>query len=78
MLGQAVSASGVFQAAASCMTLQESIVPPTINQEFPDPVCDLDYVPNVARVCRVNQILMNAHGLGGTLSTLIIRRPDGI
>jgi len=76
MLGQAVSVSGVFQVISSCLTIQHAIVPPTINQEVPDPRCDLDYVPNKSRVCRANQILMNSHGIGGSLSALIIKRPE--
>ncbi len=76
MLGQAVSVSGVFQVISSCLTIRDSIVPPTINQEFPDPLCDLDYVPNKSRACRVNRVLMNSHGIGGSLSALIIKRPE--
>lgn len=74
MLGQAVSVSGIYQVVASCLTIRDSLVPPTINQEVPDPLCDLDYVPNKSRTCRVNRILMNAHGIGGSLSALIITR----
>lgn len=75
MLGQAISASGAFQAISSCLTIRENMVPPTINQEVPDPRCDLDYVPNKARSCRVRNVLMNAHGIGGGFSVLILKAP---
>lgn len=75
MLGQAVSASGAFQAISSCLSIQENVVPPTINQEIADPQCDLDYVPNKARSCRVRTVLMNAHGIGGGFSVLILKAP---
>lgn len=76
MLGQAISASGAFQAISSCLSIRENIVPPTINHEVPDPDCDLDYVPNKARSCRVRNVLMNAHGLGGGFSVLILKAPS--
>ncbi len=76
MLGQAISVSGMFQVISSCLAIRDSIIPPTINQEVPDPLCDLDYVPNKARTCRVNQVLMNSHGIGGSLSALILRRAE--
>jgi 3-oxoacyl-[acyl-carrier-protein] synthase II len=75
MLGQAVSASGAFQAISSCLSIRENIVPPTVNQEVRDPLCDLDYVPNKARSCRVRNVLMNAHGIGGGFSVLILKAP---
>src|SRR5262249_27611326 len=52
MLGQAISVSGVFQLIASCLSLEDSVIPPTINHTSPDPACDLDFVPNHARRCR--------------------------
>jgi len=72
MIGQSFAVSGAFQIASSCLTIKESIVPPTINYEQPDPQCNLDYVPNQARLKRVNNILINAHGIGETYSVLII------
>lgn len=75
MLGQAVSASGAFQAISSCLSIREGIVPPTANQEVRDPQCDLDYVPNKARSCRVRNVLMNAHGIGGGFSVLVLKAP---
>jgi 3-oxoacyl-[acyl-carrier-protein] synthase II len=78
MLGQAISASGVFQVASACLAIRDSMLPPTINLDFPDPLCDLDCVPNKARSSRVNNVLINAHGIGGALSALILRavNPD--
>lgn len=76
MLGQAVSVSGMFQVISSCLSIQTSIAPPTINQQVPDPQCDLDFVANQARTCRINCALTNAHGIGGSLSAMILRRPE--
>ena len=72
MTGQALAAGGGFQVVASCLTLQNGIVPPTINYEIPDPNCNLDYVPNQARAVRVRTVLINAHSLGETHSVLIL------
>lgn len=72
MIGQPVSAAGIIQAAAACLSLRDQIVPPTINQEVSDPQCDLDYVPNVARVARVRHILINGHSFGGSVAALVI------
>ena len=76
MVGHAMGAAGSLQVAATCLTLAHSVIPPTINYEVPDPACDLDYVPNVARVCRVRRALVNAHAIGGTYSALILGVPD--
>ncbi len=76
MIGHAMGAAASFQVAATCMTLEHGIVPPTINYETPDPECDLDYVPNEARVSRVRTALINAHAMGGTHSVLILGLPD--
>jgi 3-oxoacyl-[acyl-carrier-protein] synthase II len=76
MLGQAISVSGAFQAIASCLSIRGNMVPPTVNQEVLDPQCDLDYVPNKARSCRVRNVLMNAHGIGGGFAVLILKAPS--
>ena len=76
MIGHAMGAASAFQTAASCLTLEHSIIPPTINYEVPDPECDLDYVPNVARVSRVRTVLLNAHAMGGTHSVLVLGKPE--
>jgi 3-oxoacyl-[acyl-carrier-protein] synthase II len=72
MTGQPLAAAGGFQVVASCLTLQNGIVPPTINYEIVDANCDLDYVPNQARAARVQTVLINAHSLGETHSVLIL------
>ena len=77
MIGQPVSAAGTIQAAAACLSIQHQIVPPTINQEVPDPQCDLDYVPNRSRVARVRRVLINGHSFGGSVAALVLGQPDG-
>jgi len=74
MVGQSLAPSSALQVISSCLSLQDDIIPPTINYKYPDPECDLDYVPNQARFNRVNTILMNSHSVGGTHSVLIMGR----
>jgi 3-oxoacyl-[acyl-carrier-protein] synthase II len=76
--GHSISATGIFQIIASLLALKHNIIPPTINVENPDPRCDLNYVPNDFLRKEVNTILVNAHGFGGRLTALLIRRflPD--
>ena len=76
MIGQPFAAAGSLQAAAACLSLEHQRVPPTINQEFPDPRCDLDYVPNVSRVARIRNILVNGHGFGGGCTAIVVGRSD--
>ena len=59
------------------LALRDQILPPTINQECPDPQCDLDYVPNVARRVSVDYALSNSFGFGGTNAALIFKRWAG-
>jgi 3-oxoacyl-[acyl-carrier-protein] synthase II len=74
MTGNPLAAAGPLQLIASIMVLQEKVIPPTINFEYPDDQCDLDYVPVVARKYdRVKVILINSHGFGGINSSLVIR-----
>ncbi len=75
MIGHALGAAASFQIAATCLTLAHSVIPPTINYEEPDPSCDLDYVPNQARVARVLVALVNAHAAGGSHSVLLLGAP---
>ena len=79
MIGQPFSAAGTLQIAAACLALADQRVSPTINQEAHDPRCDLDYVPNHARSCRIRNVLINAHGFGGGCAALVVGRPsDGL
>ncbi|MEE9171581.1 MAG: beta-ketoacyl-ACP synthase II [candidate division NC10 bacterium] len=74
MIGHTLGAAGAIEAAATVLTLKHGIVPPTINYEFPDPDCDLDYVPNKAREVTVQLALNNSFGFGGTNATTVFRR----
>ena len=76
MCGQALAASSAMQVVSSCLSLRDTIVPPTINYRVPDPRCDLDYVPNVARVTRVRHALIHAHSLGGSHAAMILGPSD--
>jgi 3-oxoacyl-(acyl-carrier-protein) synthase len=72
MIGQPVSAAGIFQTAAACLSIKHQEVPATINQEFPDPQCDLDYVPNLSRTARIRHALINGHSFGGSVSAMVL------
>jgi 3-oxoacyl-[acyl-carrier-protein] synthase II len=74
MTGHLLGAAGGLEAVISCMVLDKNIVPPTINYEDPDPACDLDYVPNVAREAKVDYVMSNSLGFGGTNATLLFKR----
>ncbi len=74
MIGHAMGASGALEAIICTLAIAHSIIPPTINYEFPDPECDLDYVPNQPRQQTVNVTLSNSFGLGGQNACLIIKR----
>jgi 3-oxoacyl-(acyl-carrier-protein) synthase len=77
MTGHMMGAAGVVEAIACIQAIGTSVVPPTINYEFPDPDCDLDYAPNVARHRSVSVAMSNSMGLGGHNSCLIFRTFDG-
>lgn len=76
MCGQALAASSAMQVVAVCLTLRDQVVPPTTNYHVPDPTCDLDYVPNVARSARVRSALIHTHSLGGSHGAMILGVPD--
>ncbi|MFC1873964.1 beta-ketoacyl-ACP synthase II [Chloroflexota bacterium] len=73
MTGHLIGASGALEAMVCIMAIREGIIPPTINLTHPDPDCDLDYVPNVARKTKVTTTLSNSFGFGGHNSVLILR-----
>jgi 3-oxoacyl-[acyl-carrier-protein] synthase II len=77
MTGHLMGAGGGIEAIASIQAIKTGIVPPTINQEHPDPDCDLDYVPNEARRHEVTVGMSNSFGFGGHNATLVFRRYDG-
>ncbi|MCX8082183.1 MAG: beta-ketoacyl-ACP synthase II [bacterium] len=74
MIGHLLGASGAVEFIASVLTIKEGIIPPTINYEFPDPECDLNYVPNKSIEKDVNIALSNSFGFGGHNITLVIKK----
>ena len=74
MVGHLACAAGAVEAIAAILTIRNSIIPPTIHYETPDPDCDLDYVPNVARKQAVNVCLSNSFGMGGQNCCVVIRK----
>jgi len=76
MTGHLLGAGGGIEAIASVLAIENAILPPTINYENPDPECDLDYVPNVARPCAITSAMSNSFGFGGHNATLIFRQYD--
>lgn len=74
MTGHLTGAAGALEAAATIMALKHGLIPPTINYEVPDPQCDLDYVPNVARKADLQIALSNSFGFGGQNATLIFAK----
>jgi 3-oxoacyl-[acyl-carrier-protein] synthase II len=74
MLGHTMGAASAIEAAICSLAIANGRIPPTINYETPDPDCDLDYVPNQARECRVDVAMNNAYAFGGNNASLILRR----
>ena len=74
MTGHLLGAGGGVEFIACCLAIKDGVVPPTTNYEYPDPDCDLDYVPNTARQAKVNICLSNSLGFGGHNATLIVRK----
>ncbi|MEX1253244.1 MAG: beta-ketoacyl-ACP synthase II [Dehalococcoidia bacterium] len=76
MVGHLMGGAGALEALATVMAVHEGVVPPTINYAEPDPDCDLDYVPNVARQAELRAALSNSIGLGGHNATVVFRRVE--
>ena len=74
MIGHALGGAGALEAVACIKTILDGIIHPTMNQENPDPACDLDYVPNVARRQPVDVVLSNSFGFGGQNTCIVLRR----
>jgi 3-oxoacyl-(acyl-carrier-protein) synthase len=77
MIGHSITAAGAIETVAAILIINKGIIHPTINYETPDPECDLDYVPNVARPVQVNVCLNNSFGLGGENCCLVLKRVKG-
>jgi 3-oxoacyl-[acyl-carrier-protein] synthase II len=76
MMGHCFGAAGALEAQMSALAVHHGVLPPTINYEHPDPVCDLDYVPNEAREAQVDVALSNAMGLGGHNACVLVGRVE--
>jgi len=74
MTGHLLGAAGVVEAIFCILAIRDQIAPPTINYHTPDPACDLDFVPNVARPMPISTVLSNSFGFGGTNGSLVFRR----
>jgi 3-oxoacyl-[acyl-carrier-protein] synthase II len=74
MTGHAIGGISTVELAACALAFEHDLLPPTINYEHPDPECDLDYIPNVAREAHINVALSNANGFGGLQSAMVITR----
>lgn len=77
MTGHLLGAAGGIEAVFSVLAIEKGVIPPTINYEFPDPECDLDYVPNKSRVFSVDVALSNSFGFGGTNACILFRKFTG-
>jgi 3-oxoacyl-[acyl-carrier-protein] synthase II len=74
MTGHLLGGSGGVETVFTALTIHEGIIPPTINLDYPDEECDLDYVPKTARKANVNMAMTNSFGFGGTNATLILKK----
>jgi 3-oxoacyl-[acyl-carrier-protein] synthase II len=74
MTGHLLGAAGALEAGITALCLANKIMTPTINYEYPDPECDLDYVPNAARPAEIRYAMSNSFGFGGTNGCLILKQ----
>ena len=74
MMGHLIAAAGAVELITCVLTIRDNIIPPTANYQYPDPECDLDYVPNKSRATTVNAAMSNSFGFGGQNDTLIVKR----
>ena len=77
MVGHLIGAAGALSAMVSALAMRDGVAPPTINLDTPDPECDLDYVPNVARPMAIGTAMVNAFGFGGQNCVAVLSRADG-
>jgi 3-oxoacyl-(acyl-carrier-protein) synthase len=75
MIGHTQGAASAIETIVTALVLERQVIPPTINQEEPDALCDLDYVPNVARRAAVDVALTHSSGFGGVNNLLLLARP---
>jgi len=77
MVGHALAAANAVELTVCAMMFQKNLLPPTINQEERDPLCDLDYIPNIARSKKINSLIKTSSGFSGIHSTLVLKRYNG-
>jgi 3-oxoacyl-[acyl-carrier-protein] synthase II len=77
MTGHLLGAAGGLEAGITTLAVHHQVAPPTINQDTPDPDCDLDYVPNTPRPTRIDYALSNSFGFGGTNAALLFKKYEG-
>jgi 3-oxoacyl-[acyl-carrier-protein] synthase II len=76
MVGHTLGAAGAMSALSAVLSIRDGVMPPTINQETPDPACDLDYIPNACRRADVSTAIINGFGFGGQNAVTVFRRLD--
>ena len=74
MMGHLIAAAGATEVIISLLAIRDQVLPPTINYDTPDPNCDLDYIPHVARKAPCRTVVSNSFGFGGQNITLVVRR----